>query len=78
MTARITQEKEEDSQFVKDLKDVHLVYDYNARDARGNPEKWRYETWFFSEVYFIFSQAVSLSVFASVFFVFILCLFFFP
>lgn len=39
-----------DSPFAKDLKDLHLVYDYNAQDAQGNPEKWRYEIWFFSEV----------------------------
>ena len=39
-----------DSPFAKDLKDLHLVYDYNVRDAQGNPEKWRYEIWFFSEV----------------------------
>ena len=38
------------SPFAKDLKDLHLVYDYNVRDAQGNPEKWRYEIWFFSEV----------------------------
>lgn len=35
--------------FNKDLRDVHLIYDYNAKDVQGNPEKWRYEMWFFSE-----------------------------
>ncbi|KAK0609255.1 hypothetical protein DIS24_g12374 [Lasiodiplodia hormozganensis] len=30
----------------KDLKDLHMVYDYNAQDEQGNPEKWRYEIWF--------------------------------
>ncbi|KAF4534772.1 Phenol acid carboxylase [Lasiodiplodia theobromae] len=30
----------------KDLKDLHMVYDYNAQDEHGNPEKWRYEIWF--------------------------------
>jgi hypothetical protein len=30
-------------QFEKDIKDVHLVYDYDAKDAHGNPEKWKYE-----------------------------------
>lgn len=38
-----------DFPFAKDLKDLHLVYDYNAHDAQGKPEKWRYEIWFFSE-----------------------------
>lgn len=36
--------------FAKDLKDLHLVYEYNVKDAQGNPDKWRYEIWFFSEV----------------------------
>jgi hypothetical protein len=31
------------SQFEKDIKDVHLIYDYAAKDSQGNPEKWRYE-----------------------------------
>lgn len=39
-----------DFPFAKDLKDLHLVYDYNVQDAQGNPEKWRYEIWFFTEV----------------------------
>lgn len=39
-----------DSDFAKDLRDLHLVYDYNVQDAHGNPDKWRYEIWFFSEV----------------------------
>lgn len=34
--------------FDKDLKDLHLIYDYDAKDAEGNPEKWKYEMWFFS------------------------------
>lgn len=38
-----------DASFDKDIRDVHLVYDYDAQDAQGNPEKWRYEIWFFSE-----------------------------
>lgn len=37
------------SSFDKDLKDLHLIYDYDAKDANGNPEKWRYEMWFFSQ-----------------------------
>ncbi|KAI9745414.1 MAG: hypothetical protein M1818_000948 [Claussenomyces sp. TS43310] len=35
--------------FDKDIRNLHLLYDYDARDAQGNPEKWRYEMWFFSE-----------------------------
>lgn len=31
------------SQFEKDIKDVHLIYDYAAQDANGNSEKWKYE-----------------------------------
>jgi hypothetical protein len=40
----------DDSTFDQDIKDVHLIYDYDAQDAQGNPEKWRYEMWFFSRV----------------------------
>jgi Phenolic acid decarboxylase len=35
----------EGSTFESDLLDRHLVYDYQAHDAEGNPEKWRYEFW---------------------------------
>ncbi|KAG9203575.1 hypothetical protein G6514_002593 [Epicoccum nigrum] len=35
--------------FDKDIKDTHLIYDYDAQDSDGNPEKWRYELWCFSE-----------------------------
>ncbi|GKT94321.1 phenol acid decarboxylase [Colletotrichum tofieldiae] len=38
-----------DSTFDKDIRDTHLIYDYDAEDADGKPEKWRYEMWFFSE-----------------------------
>jgi hypothetical protein len=38
------------STFAEDLKDLHLIYDYDAQDPDGKPEKWRYEMWFFSEV----------------------------
>ncbi|KAM0221189.1 hypothetical protein ACHAQD_005542 [Fusarium lateritium] len=37
------------STFEKDILDTHLIYDYDATDAEGNPEKWRYEMWFFSK-----------------------------
>ncbi|KAH6703314.1 Calycin-like protein [Leptodontidium sp. MPI-SDFR-AT-0119] len=41
-------------QFNKDIKDVHLIYDYAAQDASGNPEKWRYEMWFFSSTRIVY------------------------
>lgn len=34
--------------FKADLLNKHLIYDYSARDPQGNPEKWRYEMWFYS------------------------------
>ena len=34
--------------FDRDLKDVHLSYDYNVTNETGSVEKWRYEVWFFS------------------------------
>ncbi|KAH8178466.1 phenolic acid decarboxylase (PAD) domain-containing protein [Sarocladium implicatum] len=37
-----------DPSFDKDVRDVHLIYDYNAESADGKPEKWRYEMWFYS------------------------------
>lgn len=39
----------EQSDFERDLKDLHVVYDYDAQDENGKPEKWRYEMWFYSE-----------------------------
>lgn len=41
-------------QFNKDIKDVHLIYDYDAQDSNGNPEKWRYEMWFFSSTRIVY------------------------
>ncbi len=38
-----------DPTFDKDIRDLHLVYDYNTTDENGKPAKWRYEIWFFSE-----------------------------
>ena len=35
--------------FDQDIKDTHLIYDYNAQDQNGNPETWRYELWCFSD-----------------------------
>ncbi|KAB8072728.1 Calycin-like protein [Aspergillus leporis] len=37
------------SSFDEDIRDRHLIYDYAAKDAEGNPEKWRYEMWFYNE-----------------------------
>lgn len=37
------------STFDADIRNRHLSYDYDARDAHGNPEKWRYEMWFYNE-----------------------------
>ena len=37
-----------DSTFETDILNTHLVYDYDAEDSEGNPEKWRYEIYFAS------------------------------
>jgi phenolic acid decarboxylase len=35
--------------FDTDIRDTHLIYNYDARNPEtGAPEKWRYEMWFFS------------------------------
>lgn len=44
-----------DASFEKDLKDLHLIYDYDAQDANGNPEKWRYEMWFYSKTRIVYA-----------------------
>ncbi|KAL5355209.1 Calycin-like protein [Aspergillus floccosus] len=38
-----------DTPFDADIEDRHLIYDYAAQDEKGNPEKWRYEMWFYNE-----------------------------
>ncbi|KPM46152.1 hypothetical protein AK830_g257 [Neonectria ditissima] len=38
-----------DPSFETDMRDVHIIYDYDAEDDQGNPQKWRYELWIFSE-----------------------------
>ncbi|KAH8654077.1 Calycin-like protein [Tricladium varicosporioides] len=43
------------SQFDRDIRDVHLIYNYNAKDKDGNPEKWKYEMWFFSEMRIVYA-----------------------
>ncbi|WWC57737.1 uncharacterized protein I303_100271 [Kwoniella dejecticola CBS 10117] len=37
-------------QWKKDIGDLHLIYDYDAKNPETNePEKWRYEMWFSHE-----------------------------
>lgn len=43
------------SSFKDDVLDTHLIYDYDAADEHGNPEKWRYEFWFFSQNRVVYS-----------------------
>lgn len=38
--------------FDSDLKDLHLLYDYDVTLEDGKHEKWRYEIWFSHEVSF--------------------------
>ena len=45
----------EGSTFDADLRNRHIIYDYAARDAEGNPEKWKYELWFFNEDRVVYS-----------------------
>jgi hypothetical protein len=40
-------------QFDKDIRDLHLIYDYDAHDSNGKPEKWRYEMYCISQSIFI-------------------------
>lgn len=44
-----------DPSFDKDIRDLHLIYDYNAQAADGTPEKWRYEMWFFSDTRIVYA-----------------------
>ncbi|KAF7567333.1 Phenolic acid decarboxylase [Pyrenophora tritici-repentis] len=44
-----------DPSFQTDMLDTHLVYDYDAQDGDGNPEKWRYELWVFSSKCIIYA-----------------------
>ncbi|CEG48720.1 phenol acid [Plasmopara halstedii] len=41
--------------FDEDIRDLHLVYDYDAEDSDGQPQKWRYEMWFFSDKRIVYS-----------------------
>ncbi|KAL8827172.1 MAG: hypothetical protein Q9191_003351, partial [Dirinaria sp. TL-2023a] len=38
-----------DPTFDRDIRDLHLIFDYDVKDEDGAPKKWRYELWFFSE-----------------------------
>ncbi|KAG2519482.1 hypothetical protein JM16_007061 [Phytophthora kernoviae] len=41
--------------FDEDIRDVHLLYDYDAEGEDGTPQKWRYEMWFFSHDRIVYS-----------------------
>lgn len=52
-------------QFDKDLKDLHLIYNYDVEVEGGKHESWKYEMWFFSRtriVYAIHGGAYYLAV----------------
>ncbi len=36
-------DKKDIPQFDKDIRDVHLIYDYDVRAKDGSIEKWKYE-----------------------------------
>lgn len=38
----------ETTTFTTDLHNRHLIYDYDGHDRNGNPDKWRYELWFYN------------------------------
>lgn len=44
-----------DPSFEEDIRDTHLIYDYDAQDSNGNPEKWRYELWCFSDTRIVYA-----------------------
>ncbi|KAM3454435.1 hypothetical protein NHJ6243_008880 [Beauveria neobassiana] len=44
-----------DPSFDQDIRDLHLIYDYDAQDEHGNAEKWRYEMWFFSDARIVYA-----------------------
>jgi hypothetical protein len=45
-----------DPSFDADIRDTHLIYDYDAKNpSTGAPEKWRYEMWFFSETRIVYA-----------------------
>lgn len=41
--------------FDHDIRDTHLVYDYDAQGVDGRLEKWRYELWFFSDTRVVYA-----------------------
>ncbi|EYE97478.1 uncharacterized protein EURHEDRAFT_295601 [Aspergillus ruber CBS 135680] len=43
------------STFDADLANRHIIYDYEAHDHDGNPDKWRYEIWFYNADRVIYS-----------------------
>lgn len=44
-----------DPTFDRDIRDLHLIFDYDVEDDDGAPKKWRYELWFFSENRVVYS-----------------------
>ncbi|GMF29568.1 unnamed protein product [Phytophthora lilii] len=44
-----------DPSFDKDIRDLHLVYDYNVKEEDGQVRKWRYELWYMSPTRIVYS-----------------------
>lgn len=42
-------------QFDKDLKDLHLIYNYDVEVEDGKHESWKYEMWFFSRTRIVYA-----------------------
>lgn len=52
----------DEAAFNKDIKDLHLIYDYDAKNVEtGEPEKWKYEMWFYSKVCSLVDEELVLS-----------------
>ncbi|EMF12807.1 uncharacterized protein SEPMUDRAFT_133451 [Sphaerulina musiva SO2202] len=46
----------DEAAFDRDIKDVHLIYDYDAQNVKtGEPEKWKYEMWFYSKTRIVYA-----------------------
>ncbi|KAF7537368.1 hypothetical protein G7Z17_g12860 [Cylindrodendrum hubeiense] len=43
-----------DPSFEDDMRNTRILYDYNGRDENGNPAKWRYECWIFSDTRLVY------------------------
>lgn len=45
-----------DTAFDEDIKDLHLIYNYDAKNVEtGEPEQWKYEMWFFSKTRIVYA-----------------------